>query len=425
MNKKYCYLFLLVAVLLTSCNKANKSESNINSNEEIYYDGDILENYQKYDQNYNPDTFTINKIEELEGRDDFLFGADISLYSTIYESGAVYYNQNGKKEHICKILKDAGINLARLRLFYDYTSPYGVKCGRLNLPRVISMISDCKKYGLKVLLDFHYSDSWSDPGHQQAPYAWKDLTYQQALQEFYKYTKDVLQEIKNNNLCVDYVQIGNEIDNGIIYPFGQIDWDNRKDSYDRMAEILSQGSKATREVFPNCKIIIHTANGLYCWIYEDQWGNISMEFYEAMKERNLDYDIIGASFYTFENKDTPINLISDIIDNYQTKINKPVMMTESSYAFTYEWNDCTSNTFYSDKELPEYPVGFQGQTNLVCDLIREIASAKNNQGIGYCYWGSEFIPNTDPDMRTSWANQALFTYEGIATPTLSLFNSIK
>ncbi|MCR4911671.1 MAG: arabinogalactan endo-1,4-beta-galactosidase [Bacilli bacterium] len=422
MKKIFSCLLFLAALSLTSCNSGVNPDP---SDPDEYYDRDVIENYQIYDKNYNPDTFTVNKIKELEGRDDFIFGADISLYSAIYESGALYYNQNGKKEHICKIIKDSGINLARLRLFYDYTSPYGTKCGRLDLPRIISMISDCKEYGLNVLLDFHYSDDWTNPGMQEAPYAWKDLSYQQVLERFYSYTKDVLQEIKNHNLSVEYVQIGNEIDNGIIYPFGQIDWDNRKDSYDKMAEILSQGSKATREIFPNCKIIIHTANGLYRWIYEDQWGNISMEFYEAMEERHLDYDIIGASFYTFENKDTPINLISNIIDNYEKKINKPVIMVESSYAFTYEWNDYTSNIFYTDKELPDYPVGFQGQTNLVCDLIREVASARNNKGIGYCYWGADFIPNVDPDMRTSWANQALFTYEGIATPTLSLFNSIR
>ena len=420
MKKRYLCLLSLLSISLFSCGEVNKQKKE----PDIYFDGDVLENYQKYDNKYNPDTFSIDKIEELNGRKEFIFGADISLYSAIYESGATYYNHNGKQEHICKILKDSGVNTARLRLFYDYSSPTGVQCGRLDLPRVISMIKDCKKYGLKVLLDLHYSDSWSDPGHQAAPYAWQNLTYEEAVDEVYNYTKGVLQEIKNKKLSIDYIQIGNEIDNGIIYPFGQIDWDDREGSYNRMAEILSQGSKATREIFPKCKIIIHTANGLYRWTYENQWGNVSMEFFEAMEARHLDYDIIGASFYTFVD-DTPINLVSDIIDNYQNKINKPVMMVESSYAFTYEWNDYTSNTFYTDKELPDYPVGFQGQTNLVCDLIREVASAKNNMGIGYCYWGGEFIPNTDPEMRSSWANQALFTYEGIATPTLSLFNKIK
>ena len=400
------------------------SSCKFKKDKDVYFDGNVLDNYHIYDETYNPDTFSVKKLDSLNGRDDFIFGADISLYSAIYESGATYYNKDGKQEHICKIIKDSGINVARLRLFYDYTSPYGVKCGRLDLPRVISMISDCKKYGLKVMLDFHYSDTWADPGHQQAPYAWKDLSYSQSLEELYKYTKATLEEIKNNKLNVDYVQIGNEIDNGLIYPFGQIDWENKEDSYTRVAEILSEGSKATREVFPNCKIIIHTANGLYRWTYEDQWGNVSSEFYEAMEKRHLDYDIIGASFYTFVNY-TPISMISDIIDKYQAMINKPVLMTETSYAFTYAWNEYTNNTFYTDKELPNYPVSFQGQTNLMCDLIDEVVSAKNNKGIGVCYWGGEFIPNTDPEMKTSWANQALFTYEGIATPTLSLFNKIK
>ena len=418
-KKIHSFLLFLTVLSLVSCNSGTNQEP------DVYYEGNVIENYQKYDKNYNPDTFTVNKIEELEDRNDFVFGVDISLYSAIYESGAVYFNKDGKKEHICKILKDAGINVARLRIFNDYTSPTGTPCGRLDLHRIVSMIKDCKKYGLKVLLDFHYSDDWTNPGKQEAPYAWENLSYNEVLSEIYRYTKDTLQEIKNNKLTVDYVQLGNEIDNGMIYPFGQIDWDDREGSYNRMAELLSQGSRATREVFPICKIILHTANGLYRWVYEDQWGNVSMEFYEAMEERNLDYDIIGASFYTFENDNTPISYISDIIDNYKEKINKPVMMVESSYAFTYEWNDYTSNTFYTDKELPEYPVGFQGQTNLVCDLIKEVASAKNNMGIGYCYWGGEFIPNVDPDMRTSWANQALFTYEGIATPTLSLFNLVK
>ena len=100
-------------------------------------------------------------------------------------------------------------------------------------------------------------------------------------------------------------------------------------------------------------------------------------------------------------------------------------MCETSYAFTYAWNEYTENTFYTDKELPGYPVTFQGQTNLVCDMIDEVASAKDKIGLGVCYWGGEFIPNTDPDMKSSWANQALFTYEGIATPTLSLFSKVR
>ena len=189
--KKLVFCSAVMVLSISSCE--------FKKDKDVYFDGNVLDNYHIYDETYNSDTFSVKKIDSLNGRDDFIFGADISLYSAIYESGATYYNKDGKQEHICMIMKNSGINVARLRLFYDYTSPYGVKCGRLDLPRVISMISDCKKYGLKVMLDFHYSDTWADPGHQQAPYAWKDLSYSQSLEELYKYTKATLEEMRNGN----------------------------------------------------------------------------------------------------------------------------------------------------------------------------------------------------------------------------------
>ena len=417
MKKLVIILFIIISTIFTcSCDFKN-SKNNIPS----FSKEEIINNYKKYDSSYDSTTFNIRKINGLKNRDDFIFGADISLFKAIIESGASYYNSYGKKESICKILSDSGINTVRIRLFHNYKSPTGVLCGRLDLDNVIFMIEEAKKYNLKVLLDLHYSDTWSDPGHQIVPYEWKDYNYNQVLEAFYNYTKDVLTTIKNKRLDVDYIQIGNEIDYGIVKPFGDINWDKKEESFDKLVEILSKGTKASREIFPNAKIIIHTANGLYRWVYENDWGNAEMHYYEELEKRKLDYDIIGASFYTFEDDKTPISYISDLIDNYNDNINKPVMIVETSYAYTYEWNDYTSNTFYTDKELAEYPVSFQGQTNLILDMIEELVEAKNNNGIGLCYWGGEFIPNTDPDMRTSWANQALFTYEGIATPTLSLF----
>ena len=413
--KKLIFLYLLIflSLLLFSCKKDEKISD------------EVISLYQKYDETYDVNNFQIRKINALKTRDDFIMGADISLYSAILETGAKYYNKYQKEESICKILKDNGVNTIRLRLFHNYNSPTGTKCGKLDLNRVIEMIKEAKKYDLDVLLDFHYSDTWADPQHQIIPYAWKDLSYAEVLKALYDYTKDVLETIKKENLSVEYVQIGNEIDYAIISPIGTIDWNNRDESFDKVAEILTQGSKATREVFPNAKIIIHTANGLYRWVDGDNWGNAELHFYQELEKRHLDYDIVGASFYTFENDKTPISYISDIIDNYKKEINKPVLMVETSYAYTYSWNDYTNNTFYKDKELAEYPVSFQGQTNLLLDLIDEIASAKDNNGLGLCYWGGEMIPNTDPDMRSSWANQALFTYEGIETPTLSLFKECR
>lgn len=401
--------------LLVSCGSPAQSA--------VYFEGDVIENYKKYDKSYSPDTFSIRKIDSLSNRkDDFIMGADISLYSTILESGPSYYSKEGKKESICKIMKDSGVNTVRIRLFNDYSSPTGTPCGRLDLNRVISMIKEAKSYGLNVMLDLHYSDTWADPGHQSIPYAWKDMAYSEVKTALYQYTKKTLESIKREGLSIDYIQIGNEINNGLVYPHGHIDWDNRESSFDKVYELLAQGSRASREVFPACKIIIHTANGLYQWTYEDQWGSAELFYYQELEERGLDYDIVGSSFYTFED-DTPISRIGEIIDMYKDAIDKPVLICETSYAFTYEWNDLTANTFYTDKELEQYPVSFQGQSNLLLDMIEEVASAKENNGLGICYWGGEFIPNTDKDMKTSWANQALFTYEGVASPTMDVFSA--
>ena len=406
-------------------NKNEDAESNVSletSEETTPEKIDVLSNYQKYDRTYSADTFTVRELDSLKGReDDFVMGADISLYSTILEAGGKYLNAEGEEESICKILADSGVNTVRIRLFNDYSSPYGTACGRLTEDRVIGMIKEAKQYDLKVILDLHYSDTWADPSNQKIPYAWKDMSYSETLNAFYDYTKGVLTDIKNENLSIDYIQIGNEIDYGIIKPQGDIDWNNQSESFDRLAEILSQGSKATREVFPDCKIIINTANGLYRWTYEDTWGSAELFYYQELVKRNLDFDIVGSSFYTMVDP-TPISVISDIIDIYKKEINKPVMIVETSYAYTYEWNDYTANTFYTQDELSEYPVSFQGQTNFLLDIIDEVASAKSNNGLGVCYWGAEFIPNTDPDMKTSWANQALFTYEGVASPTLRVFS---
>lgn len=409
---------LLLALFLTGCAAPAESADPADPTA----DQTAMEQvYQKYDHSYDGDTFSVREVEALAGREDtFVQGVDISLASAILEAGGRYRDAAGVEAPLCKILADAGVDAVRIRLFHDPGAPDGTLCGMLDLPRVIGMIRQAKTYGLDVILDLHYSDGWADPGQQRIAYAWKDLTQDQIPDAVYGYTKQVLSEIRAQGLQIEYLQIGNEIDNGMIFPHGQIDWEDQEASFDTLAQILSSGSRASREIFPDCKIIVHTANGLYRWTWEDQWGSAELFFYEALEERGVDYDIVGASFYTFVD-DTPLSYVSQIIGMYRQTIGKPVMVMETSYAYTYEWNEFTSNVFHTDKELAGYPVSFQGQTDLLVDLMEEVAKAQEGYGLGVCYWGGEWIPNTDEDMRTSWANQALFTYEGIATPTVRAF----
>ncbi len=412
---------LLVAalIMLTACAKGEDRPPTDHSSSSAVSQMESI--YRKYDKTYSSGSFSVRKLTALSGRkDSFIRGVDISLSSAICESGASYGSPQGNREPICGILADSGVNAVRIRLFHDYASPSGTPCGRLDTERVIGMIKEARQYGLQVILDLHYSDTWADPGHQSVPYAWKDDSYEELKTDVYQYTRDVLAEIKGRALSVDFLQIGNEIQGGMLFPHGQIDWENPDESFDRLTGLLEQGSKAAREIFPGCRIIIHTANGLYRWTNENDWGSAGLFFYQELEKRSLDYDIVGASFYPFED-DTPIPCISGLIDLYKEAINKPVMIMETSYAYTYEWNDLTDNIFYRDKELAGYPVSFQGQTDYLLDVMEAVASAKQDNGIGVCWWGGEWIPNRDRNMRTSWANQALFTYEGIASPTLSAF----
>ena len=421
-KKQFTALLLVLMLLLAGCAGIDGNEPTASQGESSAGEASETEElYRKYDKSYSSDSFSVRKIDALAGREDsFVRGVDISLSSAIVESGAYYSDAQGTREPICKILADSGVNTVRIRLFHDYTSPDGTLCGRLDAGRVIGMIREAKRYGLKVILDPHYSDTWADPGNQTVPNAWKDFSFDEVKAAVFEYTRDVLQLIKDEGLNVDYIQIGNEINSGMIFPHGEIDWDDRDASFDRLTALLAQGCRATREVFPDCRIIIHTANGLYRWTYGDDWGSQEVFFYQELDKRGLDYDIVGASFYTFED-DTPISCISGLIDVYKDTIDKPVMIMETSYAYTYEWNDLTDNVFYTDRELPDYPVSFQGQSDFLLDIIEQVASAKELNGIGICWWGGEWIPNKDENMRTSWANQALFTYDGRATPTLSVF----
>ena len=414
---------LALSVVLSACARGNDRTA---PDESSPPEASAVEQiYQKYDKGYSVDSYSIRKISALAGRgNSFIMGADISLSSAIVESGAHYRDADGREQPLCKILAEAGVNTVRIRLFHDYTSLSGTPCGRLDTERVADMIGEAKQYGLKVILDLHYSDTWADPGNQSVPHAWKDFSFDEVKTAVYDYTRGVLCFIRDKGLSVDYIQIGNEINNGFLFPYGQIDWKEQETSFDRLAELLSQGSRAAREVFPGCQIILHTANGLYRWKNGDDWGSAELFFYQEMEQRGLDYDIVGASFYVFED-DTPVSCVSAFIDRYGDAIHKPVMVMETSYAYTFEWNDLTAIVFHNDKVHQDYPVSFQGQTDFLLDLVEEVASAKGGNGVGVCWWGGEWIPNTDPDMKTSWANQALFTYEGIATPTLSAFRKCR
>jgi arabinogalactan endo-1,4-beta-galactosidase len=306
------------------------------------------------------------------------------------------------------IFKDEGTNLVRYRLWHNPTwTDYS------NLKDVKRAIKRAKLVGFKVLLDFHYSDTWADPGKQEIPAAWlADVNNRTALgQHIYTYTTDVLNELNDENLLPDIVQIGNETNGNIVTqgnPF-PIDWT-------RNAHLLNEGIRAVRDVSKKLKkpieVMLHIAqpeNGLW-------W------FKQATQNGVTDFDWIGLSFYpqfstyTLDNIDLALK---QLIDDY----NKKLMIVETAYPFTMANADGASNVLGNSAVLPGYPATQQGQLDFLHALENKVKSAG---GSGIVYWEPAWVStncSTLWGIGSHWDNATLFDNDGAPTLGMNFFNS--
>jgi len=227
-----------------------------------YKDNEEL--YRKYDPSYSNKEFNFHPIYALRGRSDFLNGLDCSMVSVIEENGGKYIDFDGKEKDFFKLIKEYGINLVRVRLWNDYNSKTGVKGGGcLDVERVLSLALRAKNEGLKFLLDFHYSDNWADPGKQTCPYSWSKLDFNGAREKLKQFTQNTIEYFISMGAKIDYVQVGNEINNGFMFPFGEIDWSDentKKNTLDNVAILLNTAINAVKTSSPNTKIILHVGD---------------------------------------------------------------------------------------------------------------------------------------------------------------------
>ena len=384
---------------------------------------ELEEKLKYYDESYSNSTFNIEKIDCMNDKKDFIHSIDSSFLYAIEKDGKTYKDFDMKERDYFDILKDNNVNAIRLRLYHDYTSPSGqLRNGDLSLDNVISMGKRAKKKGMKIILSLQYSDTWADPDSQDCPYAWKDKTYDEAKTLLYEYTKEVVSSFKKNKAEIDYIQIGNEINSGMCYPYGEINWDNENtinEGFDRFVGLLKEGIRAVKEITPNAKTIIHTSNSLRMNEYTSNPEN-AFWFYQKLADRNLEYDIIGSSFYYIYDK-TPISKVTPFINAIVEKFNKDFFLMEYSYGYTLRYGDDTPNILYTTNKDPDYPLTISGQASYMRDIIQAVASS--NRTLGTSYWGGEWIVNNSIDYN-NWENQALFTFDGYALPSLKVFKEI-
>jgi len=325
----------------------------------------------------------------------YISSVDISSYPEIINSNPTFYDLEGNQNNFLNILKENGINTVRLRI---WVNPSGEHAG---FDEVKQFSQTLKTYGFKTWLTIHYSDTWADPSHQETPTQWQGISFAQLKDSVYNYTKKIINELQPN-----YVQIGNEINSGLLHPSGHI-----SNNFQQFIELMNMGITAVRANSTETEIILHFAG-----IEGSDW------FFNQVN--TLDYDIIGLSYYPIWHGKSLINLKTKM-QNLSETHNKKVLIAETAYPFTLEWNDWTNNIVGAVEHLilPEYPATPEGQR----DFIKQIKTLTKEleNGIGFCYWGAELIAwkgNQSTDA-SPWENQALFDFDNKALPVLREFKS--
>ena len=289
---------------------------------------------------------------------EFISAADISAYPEIDIESPTFYDANDEPVHFLTALKDNGINTLRLRL---WVNPMDDHSGFEEVSQFSALLKDM---GFKIWLTIHYSDTWADPGHQETPAEWQDLSYAELVNRVKSYTELVIGQIQP-----EYVQLGNEVNSGFLFPEG-----NLIQNPSQFLELQETAIAATRAESPDSKIIMH-----YAGIEGSDW------FYDQVKD--LDYDIIGLSYYPKWHGKSLITLRNQLSSLGSTH-DKDVVVAETSYPFTLGWNDWTHNVIGLEEQLilPDYPATPEGQQ----EFIREIKSMTEDlqRGIGFLLLGS-------------------------------------
>ncbi len=270
-----------------------------------------------------------------------MLGADVSTLQRALDLGARYYNASGAGADPYDILRSKGVNYARLRIWNNPVSGYNNKAKVLQQARAV------KAKGLKLLIDFHYSDTWADPGVQTPPAAWASHSLGQLQADVYTYTYDVCASLKAQGTTPDSVQIGNEINVGMLWPQGRVTNNN----FAPLASLLKQGYNATKACNGGTQVMIHTADA-------DSMANARW-FYDGIRAQGVVWDVTALSYYCMWHG-TLANL-HNVITDVRTRYGRPVVIAETAYQFTTGNADGTGNSIPGTVLCDNIPATWAGQ----------------------------------------------------------------
>ena len=338
-----------------------------------------------------------------------LIGGDISLLPSYEEKGTVYKDFDGKPVELLPFLKAQGWNAMRVRLFVnpEYAPQEHQEEGVCqSLDYALNLSKRIKAAGFQLLLDIHYSDYWADPSKQTIPYLWKDARPETLTDSVYQYTVRTLRTFKEAGVAPDMIQVGNEISYGMLWPTGRID-PMKEENWSALCQLLAQGCKACREECPEAKIVIHTERA-------GEWET-TKAYYDHLRRYQLDYDIIGLSYYPMWHGSVP-NL-GRTLSNLQALFpDKKVMIVETAAYYSHD-NDKWATS--PDQYAEYYPISQEGQAQFARELMQELGRHPNVTGVFWWFPEENACGN---DLLPCWINRGLFdNHTGRALPALKVF----
>ncbi|MYN28767.1 glycoside hydrolase family 53 protein [Duganella levis] len=309
----------------------------------------------------------------------FVKGADVGWLPQMEATGYKFYNRQGKQEDLLQILKEDGVNTIRLRTWVNPSSDRA--SGHNSKDETVAMAVRAQKMGMRVMINFHYSDSWADPQQQRKPAAWIGHDFPQLLQDVYGYTHEVMSALKQAGVTPEWVQVGNETPTGMIYPEGHTD------NWPQLAQLINQGYDAIKAVSPTSKVVLHLDR-----------GNDSQRFrtwFDNAKANGAKYDVIGMSYYPYWLDGRPdytasINDLAANMNDMAARYGKEVMVVEVGGEDTQP-----QNTY-----------------DMLVAVQRKVKAVPDHKGLGVIYW--------EPQGARSWSHYELSAWGADGRPTKAM-----
>jgi len=339
-----------------------------------------------------------------------VLGHDLSTLQQEEDVGNIFIDTDGRVRRVEDIVARHGATYVRERLWVNPPAPYN------DLAHILTIAKRIKKAGLKLLLDFHYSDFWADPSKQITPQSWQGQDLPTLANTVYNYTRDVLQQLARQGTPADMVQTGNEVTNGMLWPLGQLYVDGNQ-YWPEFTTLLKAAIAGVRDSHGRSEVMVHIDRG------GDNGG--ARYFYDNILAQGVDFDVIGLSYYSIYHG--PLSALQANLNDLAPRYHKDIVVVETAYPWTFTDGDGYANIVGPGTALgASYPATPDGQLGYLRAILSILGQVPERRGRGLVYWESAWIPGVgwEPGAGDAWDNMTLFDFKGRALSSIKCYEGV-